>query len=94
MAVRGPQNCQRGQKGVYPEVFGHSRPLLQNEFFDSSTPSIKKGCDKEKGPLPEQQLTATPMLMPIQAKLIKELVSCDECHARTKLQNKTSLKHA
>ena len=26
-------------------VFGRSRQLLQNKFFDPITPSMRKGCD-------------------------------------------------
>ena len=29
-------------KGIYPQVFGHSGQLLQNKFFDPSTPSMRK----------------------------------------------------
>ena len=32
-------------KGVCPYVFGHSKQLLLNNFFDLSTPSIRKGCE-------------------------------------------------
>ena len=32
-------------KGVYPWVFGHSKKLSQNKFFDPSTPSMRKGRD-------------------------------------------------
>ena len=32
-------------KGVYPQVFGHSKQLSQNKFFDPSTPSMRKGRD-------------------------------------------------
>ena len=35
-------------KGVYPWVFGCSKQLLQNKFFDPSTPFVRKGCDGEK----------------------------------------------
>ena len=35
-------------KVVYPQVFGHSRQLLLNKFFDLSTPSMRKGRDGEK----------------------------------------------
>ena len=35
-------------KDVYPLVFGHSKQLLLNKFFDPSTPSMSKGCDGEK----------------------------------------------
>ena len=30
-------------KGVYPYVFGHSKQLLLNKFFDPSTPSLLVG---------------------------------------------------
>ena len=32
-------------KGVYPKVFGHSKQLSLNKFFDPSTPSMRKGRD-------------------------------------------------
>ena len=32
-------------KGVYPQVFGHSKQLSLNKFFDPSTPSMRKGRD-------------------------------------------------
>ena len=32
-------------KRVYPRVFGGSRQLSPNKFFDPSTPSMRKGCD-------------------------------------------------
>ena len=35
-------------KGVYPEVFGHSKQLSLNKFCDPSTPSMSKGRDREK----------------------------------------------
>ena len=35
-------------KSVYPEVFGYSKQLLLNKFFDSSTPSMRKVNDGEK----------------------------------------------
>ena len=35
-------------KGVYPKVFGRSKQLSLNKFFDQSTPSMKKGRDREK----------------------------------------------
>ena len=34
--------------GVYPQVFGRSKQLLMNKFFDPSTPSMRKGRDGEK----------------------------------------------
>ena len=30
-------------KGVYPQVFGRSKQLSQNKFFDPSTPSLLVG---------------------------------------------------
>ena len=35
-------------KCVHPQVFGRSRQLLQNKFFDPSTPSMRKGDDGEE----------------------------------------------
>ena len=35
-------------KGVYPQVFGRSKQLSLNKFFDPSTPSMRKGRDGEK----------------------------------------------
>ena len=35
-------------KGVYPCVFGRSKQLSLNKFFDPSTPSMRKGCNGEK----------------------------------------------
>ena len=35
-------------KGVYPKVFGHSKQLSLNKFFDPSTPSMRKGRGEEK----------------------------------------------
>ena len=32
-------------KGVYPQIFGHSKQLSLNKFFDVSTPSMRKGRD-------------------------------------------------
>ena len=34
-------------KGVYLQVFGRSRQLSLNKFFDPSTPSMRKGRDGE-----------------------------------------------
>ena len=36
-------------KVVYPKVFGRSRQLSLNKFFDPSTPSMRKGRDGENG---------------------------------------------
>ena len=35
-------------KGAYPQVFGRSKQLLLNKFFDPSTPSMRKGRDGGK----------------------------------------------
>ena len=37
-----------GWKGVYPSVFGRSRQLSLNKFFDPSTPSMRKGRDGKR----------------------------------------------
>ena len=37
----GPKMTDRVWKFVYPEVFGHSKQLLQNKFFDQITPFLK-----------------------------------------------------
>ena len=34
-------------KGVYPSVFGRSKQLSLNKFFDPSTPSMRKGREGE-----------------------------------------------
>ena len=36
-------------KGIYPLVFGRSKQLLLNKFFDPSPPSMRKGRDRENG---------------------------------------------
>ena len=36
-------------KGVYPEVFGHSKQLSPNKLFDQSTSSMRKGRDGGNG---------------------------------------------
>ena len=36
-------------KVVYLQVFGRSRQLSLNKFFDPSTPSMRKGRDGENG---------------------------------------------
>ena len=35
-------------KGVYLRIFGRSHQLLLNKFLDTSTTSMRKGCDGEK----------------------------------------------
>ena len=41
--------ADRVSKGAYPQVYGHSRQLWLNHFFDPSTPSMSsKGCDGEE----------------------------------------------
>ena len=35
-------------KGVQPKVIGHFKQLSLNKFFDTSTPSMRKGRDGEK----------------------------------------------
>ena len=35
-------------KGVNPQVFGHSKQLSLNKFFDPSTPSMRKVDDGEE----------------------------------------------
>ena len=35
--------ADRVWKGVYPKVFGHSKQLALNKFFDPSTPTMSKG---------------------------------------------------
>ena len=41
----GPKMADGVWKGIYPWVFGHSKQLSQNKFFDQSTPSMRKGRD-------------------------------------------------
>ena len=41
----GPKMGAGVWKDVYPQVFGHSKQLSLNRFFDTSTPSMRKGCD-------------------------------------------------
>ena len=36
-------------EGVYLQVFGRSKQLLLNKFFDPSTPSMRKGRDGGNG---------------------------------------------
>ena len=40
--LEGPKMAERVWKGVYPLVLGHSCQLLQNKFFDPSTPFFEK----------------------------------------------------
>ena len=44
----GPKMVNRVWKGVYPWVFGRSKQLLLNKFFDPSTPSMRKVDDGEE----------------------------------------------
>ena len=44
----GPKMTDGVWKGVYLLVFGCSRQLSLNTFFDPSTPSIRKGRDGEE----------------------------------------------
>merc|ERR1711954_14089 len=44
----GPKMADGVWKGVYPKVFGRSKQLSLNKFFDQSTPSMRKGRDGEK----------------------------------------------
>ena len=43
-----PKMADGAWKGVYPYVFGRSKQLSLNKFFDPSTPSMRKGRDGEK----------------------------------------------
>ena len=40
--------ANRVQKGGYPYVIGHFKELLLKRFFEPSTPSMRKGCNREK----------------------------------------------
>ena len=44
----GPKMAEGVWKGVYPQVFGYSKQLSLNKFFDPSIPSMRKGRDGEK----------------------------------------------
>ena len=44
----GPKQVDGVWKGVYLKVFGRSRQLSQNKFFDPSTPSVRKVDNREK----------------------------------------------
>ena len=44
MTTRGPKMAD----GDYPQIFGCSKQLSQNKFFDPSTPSMRKVEDGEK----------------------------------------------
>ena len=48
MAARGPQNGRRGLERCLLLDFTHSKQLLQNKFYDPSTPSMIKGRDGKK----------------------------------------------
>ena len=39
----GPKMPDGVWKSVYPPMFGHSKQLSLNKFFDPSTPSMRKG---------------------------------------------------
>ena len=45
----GPKMADRVWKDVCPYVFGHSKTLSLNKFFDPSTPSMRKVDDGETG---------------------------------------------
>ena len=49
MTVRGHQMAKRVCKCVFLQVFGCSCQLLQNYFFDQSTPFMKKVDNRERG---------------------------------------------
>ena len=49
MAARGPQNGGWGLERGVPLGFGRSQQLLLNKFFDSTTPSMRKGRDGGTG---------------------------------------------
>ena len=42
MAARGPKTANGVWNGVYSKVFGRSRQLSLNMFFDPSAPSMRK----------------------------------------------------
>ena len=44
----GPKMADGVWKGVQPKVIGHFKQLSLNKFFDTSTPSMRKGCDGEE----------------------------------------------
>ena len=48
MAARGPKMAAGVWKCVYPQVFEHSKQLLQHKFFDPSAPPMRKVDDGEK----------------------------------------------
>ena len=48
MTARGPQNGRGGLERCLPLVFGRSKQLSLNKFFDPSTPSMRKGRDGGK----------------------------------------------
>ena len=45
----GPKVADGVWKGVHSQVFWHSHQLLQNKFFDLSTPSTREGRNRENG---------------------------------------------
>ena len=48
MATTGPNLADRVGKGVYLQVFGSSRQVLVNKFFDQRSCSVRKGCEGEE----------------------------------------------
>ena len=44
-------------KGVHPYVFGRSKQLSLNKFFDPSTPSMRKVDDGEKNKKKKKRMT-------------------------------------
>ena len=48
MAAMGPKMADGVWKDVIPIVFGRSGQLSLYMFFDPRTPSMRKGCDREK----------------------------------------------
>ena len=46
-------------KGVYPLIFGHSKQLSLNKFFDPSTPSMRKVDNGEKRKRKKKEIIMT-----------------------------------
>ena len=59
---------QNGQQGLKrSSFFGAPSELLQNKFFDSNTPSLKKGTEEKKvGGVEEYQPSAGALTHPLQ----------------------------